>query len=41
MNIKANLPEKDVNFVDITMEQNTYIEINLFLFAIIISLFSF
>ena len=39
MNIKTNLLEDYVNFVDITRKQKTYFEIIRFLFAIITSLF--
>ena len=39
LNIKTNLPEEYVNFVDSTTKQNTYYKI--FLLAIIVSLFLF
>ena len=41
MNIKTNLLEEYVNFVDITKKQNRYFKIILFLIAIIIFLFLF
>ena len=37
MNIKTNLPEDYVNFVDTTKRQNKYYKTFIFLFAIIIS----
>ena len=41
MNIKTNLLEDYLNFVDTTKKQNTYFEIILFLLAIIVSFFLF
>ena len=41
MNIKTNLLEEYVNFVDNTKKQNEYFEIFLFLIAIIMFLFLF
>ena len=41
MNIKTNLLEEYVNFVDKTKKQNKYFEIFLFLIAIIMFLFLF
>ena len=39
MDIKTNLFEEYVNFVDITKEQNKYFKIILYLIAIIVYLF--
>ena len=39
MNIKTNLLEEYVNFVDITKKQNKYFKIILFLIAMIVFLF--
>ena len=41
MNIKTNLLEEYVNFVDNTKKQNNYFKIFLFVIAIIMFLFSF
>ena len=41
MNIKTNLLEEFVNFVDNTKKQNTYFKKVSFLFVIIIALFLF
>ena len=41
MNIKMNLLEEYVNFVDTTKKQNTYFKIFIVLFVVIVSLFSF
>ena len=41
MNIKTNLLEDYVNFLDCTTKQNRYFKINLILFVIIISLLLF
>ena len=41
MNIKTNLLEEYVNFVDNTKQQNKYFKIFLFLFVIIMFLFIF
>ena len=41
MNIKTNLLEEYVNFVDVTKKRNTYFKIIIFLVAIIIAFFSF
>ena len=41
MNIKTNLLEDYVNFVDTTTRQNTYSKINIVLFVVIEICFSF
>ena len=41
MNIKTNLIEEYVNFVDSTMKQNTNYKIIIFLFVVIVTLFLF
>ena len=41
MNIKTNLLERYVNFVDVTKKQNKYFKISLFLIGIIMFLFLF
>ena len=38
MNIKTNLLEDYVNFVDTTTRQNTYVKIIIFFFVVIVSL---
>ena len=40
-NIKKNLLEAYVNFVDTTKKQNTHSKLNLVLFVLIVSLFFF
>ena len=41
MNIKTNLLEESINFVDNTKKQNKYFKIFLFLFVVIMFLFLF
>ena len=41
MNIKTNLLEEYVNFVDNTKKQSIYFKINIILFVIIVFLFCF
>ena len=41
MNIKTNLPEEYVNFVDNKKKQNKYFEIIIILFVVIFCLFLF
>ena len=41
MNLKTNLLEESVNFVDSTRKQNKKFKISLFLIVIVIALFSY